>query len=133
MRRVVAGGQHCCSEVAKAIRAGALQPPRSFACVDCGAQAIEYDHRDYNRPLMVDPVCRSCNLRRGQAIPRRWGRAELLAALRRHCTGPHWRIAPWAKEWCLRQLEHRCRYIEELTNGEVTRHDLRPDLFGAAA
>jgi hypothetical protein len=37
-------------------------------CVDCGAQARDYDHRDYNKPLEVDPVCRRCNLRRGPAI-----------------------------------------------------------------
>jgi hypothetical protein len=37
-------------------------------CVDCGAQARDYDHRDYNKPLEVNPVCRRCNLRRGPAI-----------------------------------------------------------------
>lgn len=38
-------------------------------CVDCGAPARDYDHRDYNRPLDVEPVCRRCNMRRGPAIP----------------------------------------------------------------
>lgn len=38
-------------------------------CVDCGKNpAIEYDHRDYTRPLEVDPVCQSCNQLRGMAI-----------------------------------------------------------------
>ena len=36
-----------------------------FRCVDCGDVATEYDHRDYSKPLDVDPVCRSCNRRRG--------------------------------------------------------------------
>lgn len=39
-----------------------------IACVDCGAPATDYDHRDYNRPLDVDPVCRRCNVRRGPAL-----------------------------------------------------------------
>lgn len=39
------------------------------ACVDCGARANAYDHRDYNKPLEVVPVCGSCNFRRGHAVP----------------------------------------------------------------
>lgn len=39
-------------------------------CVDCSGAAVEYDHRDYRQPLAVEPVCRSCNLKRGPAIPR---------------------------------------------------------------
>ena len=38
-------------------------------CVDCGAPARDYDHRDYNKPLDVEPVCRRCNILRGPAIP----------------------------------------------------------------
>ncbi len=30
---------------------------------------MEYEHRDYNRPLHVDPICRRCNLLRGPGIP----------------------------------------------------------------
>lgn len=41
----------------------------SLVCCDCGAQAHCYDHRDYNEPLRVDSVCRSCNVLRGEAIP----------------------------------------------------------------
>lgn len=48
--------------------AGLLPEQRSCTCVDCGAQAREYDHRDYFRPLDVQPVCRRCNARRGQAV-----------------------------------------------------------------
>lgn len=36
-------------------------------CVDCGAPAECHDHRDYSKPLHVEPVCRSCNVRRGPA------------------------------------------------------------------
>jgi hypothetical protein len=39
----------------------------SIACVDCGKPAKHYDHRDYAKPLDVDPVCVGCNIRRGPA------------------------------------------------------------------
>jgi hypothetical protein len=55
--------------VKRAIRLGVL--PRldgSIACADCSAPAVEYDHRDYGRPLDVQPVCRGCNKKRGTAI-----------------------------------------------------------------
>jgi hypothetical protein len=48
--------------VADAIRAGELKRPADYPCADCGKPAIEYDHRDYDRPLVVTPVCRACNL-----------------------------------------------------------------------
>ena len=57
--------------VAGAIRDGRLQRPSCFKCADCDRQAQQYDHRDYNKPLDVHPVCRSCNLKRGPAIPMR--------------------------------------------------------------
>ncbi len=39
-------------------------------CVDCGKRRkLERDHRDYNRPLDVDYVCHSCNVKRGPGIP----------------------------------------------------------------
>lgn len=53
----------------RAKKDGLLRPAKEFSCVDCGAGAEHYDHRDYNRPLDVVPVCRSCNLHRGRAIP----------------------------------------------------------------
>lgn len=55
--------------VARAIREGKLPHPSGLQCVDCAADAMEYEHRDYNKPLVVVPICRSCNLRRGPAIP----------------------------------------------------------------
>lgn len=36
-------------------------------CVDCGDVATDYEHRDYFRPLDVEPVCHGCNVRRGSA------------------------------------------------------------------
>jgi len=51
--------------VAVAIEAGLLLPVTMHRCVDCNAPACDYDHRDYSKPLHVDPVCRRCNLVRG--------------------------------------------------------------------
>lgn len=50
-----------------AISEGLLPAPTEFCCADCGADAEVYDHRDYTKPLEVDPVCRSCNSKRGSA------------------------------------------------------------------
>jgi hypothetical protein len=62
------------SMVARAKRLGILPMlDGSIACVDCGEPAIEYDHRDYGRPLDVQPVCRRCNKKRGTAI---WPNAD---------------------------------------------------------
>jgi hypothetical protein len=54
--------------VADARRRGELPSPRELACMDCGGAAVDYDHREYAKPLQVEPVCRRCNLRRGPAI-----------------------------------------------------------------
>jgi len=56
------------SAVSKAIKAGKLKPVKELDCVDCGKQAKFYDHRNYNKPLDVVPVCHSCNLHRGHGI-----------------------------------------------------------------
>jgi len=37
-------------------------------CVDCQKKAQHYDHRDYTKPLTVEPVCQGCNFRRGLAV-----------------------------------------------------------------
>lgn len=54
--------------VARAVRQGLLKPIRECICVDCGKPAQHYDHRDYNKPLEVEPVCVACNHARGHAI-----------------------------------------------------------------
>lgn len=33
----------------------------NIPCIYCGARATRYDHRNYNKPLEVDPVCARCN------------------------------------------------------------------------
>ncbi len=65
--------------VSISIRGGLLPKPRLLACVDCGGAASEYEHRDYNEPLRVEPICRRCNLRRGPAIPKHGSVDQLLA------------------------------------------------------
>lgn len=55
-------------EVSRARIRGDLPNPSTLKCVDCGAPACQYDHREYAKPLEVDAVCRSCNVRRGPAI-----------------------------------------------------------------
>lgn len=56
-------------EVARAVRRGELTKASTMPCTDCGAAAFGYDHRDYFEPLVVQPVCRSCNHARGSAYP----------------------------------------------------------------
>jgi hypothetical protein len=56
--------------VRNAIRKGIL-PSLSknvVQCSLCTKRALIYDHRDYNLPLSVTPVCRSCNFKLGEAI-----------------------------------------------------------------
>lgn len=55
--------------VARAIKEGLLARAIGQSCADCGQAAHEYEHRDYSQPLKVDPICRSCNKRRG---PGKW-------------------------------------------------------------
>jgi hypothetical protein len=37
-------------------------------CSDCAERASCYDHRYYQYPLLVEPVCSSCNTKRGPAL-----------------------------------------------------------------
>ncbi len=36
-------------------------------CVDCGKKASHWEHRNYSRPLQIEPVCESCNFKRGRS------------------------------------------------------------------
>ena len=56
-------------EVQRAIAEGTLPNLKTTptACVDCGRPARHYDHRDYDKPLEVEPVCVKCNQLRGPA------------------------------------------------------------------
>jgi len=49
------------------VRTGEMPRADTFVCVDCGQAAHSWEHRDYSRPLDVEPVCRSCNHKRGPA------------------------------------------------------------------
>lgn len=53
-----------------AVRAGLLPRARLMMCVDCGNRASVWDHRDYLKPLDVQPVCRPCNKSRGPGLNR---------------------------------------------------------------
>lgn len=55
----------CKAFVQAAIVRGHIPKATSLTCVDCGARAYCYDHRDYWKPLDVVPVCHTCNVRRG--------------------------------------------------------------------
>ena len=64
------GGIRAARIVYLAVRNGELpRIDRTMQCADCGSSAKEYEHRDYNRPLSVEPICRSCNVKRGRAVP----------------------------------------------------------------
>lgn len=67
--------QRAHSLIQAAVKRGLIPNLKSglVACVDCGAVAHEWDHRDYGRPFDVEPVCRRCNKRRGTAT---WPTAE---------------------------------------------------------
>lgn len=56
--------------VSKAVKAGLLVNLKTahVKCTDCDKRAVAYDHRDYRKPLDVQPVCNSCNMLRGPAI-----------------------------------------------------------------
>lgn len=55
-----------------------------YACVDCGLPAFYYEHRDYTRPLDVEPVCPKCNSKRGPSAavtPRNFKRLNSMAGI----------------------------------------------------
>lgn len=57
--------------VLQAVIDGKLPHPRTLRCKDCAHWAKLYDHRDYDKPLKVEPVCWRCNKLRGPEGPRR--------------------------------------------------------------
>ena len=106
--------------VAKAVRQGVLaRLDGSVRCVDCGAPATGYDHRDYARPLDVQPVCRSCNNKRGHAAnwERRVGlevRLKFETAEDRALAARIQRLAIQAERSFLGQLKFMVRQASEL-------------------
>lgn len=65
------GATEAVNAVNRAVRRGIIPPANTCRCVDCDKPAEQYEHRDYNKPLDVEPICRSCNHRRGPAVPRK--------------------------------------------------------------
>jgi len=63
--------QRATAAVSRAVRLGWLPPVTTRVCVDCGAPATCYEHRDYREPLNVEPVCSRCNNLRGPGFPLR--------------------------------------------------------------
>ena len=53
--------------VQRAKMLGLLPALSECVCIDCGDAAQVYEHRDYSKPLEVDPVCQRCNIARGRA------------------------------------------------------------------
>lgn len=51
--------------VSAAIKKGTLAQPYTLKCADCGDRADVYDHRDYNSPFKIEPVCQRHNGVRG--------------------------------------------------------------------
>jgi DNA-directed RNA polymerase subunit RPC12/RpoP len=49
------------------LRHGLVESYMGKACVDCCEPAQCLDHRDYTKPLEVEPVCLSCNFYRPPA------------------------------------------------------------------
>jgi hypothetical protein len=93
-RRFWNGQSQAHAAVNLAVQTGRLRPPKDFLCDDCGKTATDYDHRDYGKPLEVDPVCRSCNLRRGRALPKRWSADEAASFARKQVIQScNWRMA----------------------------------------
>lgn len=82
------GAAEAYKAVAKEVKAGRLAPAKTRACVDCGDVARHYDHRDYNKPLEVVPVCPRCNKLRGPAIP--LGGKGLFTSKQAKFVEPNW-------------------------------------------
>lgn len=57
------------NKLRQAINRGDLLPANWHMCVDCGEQAYGWEHRDYRKPLEVEPCCQKCNIRRGPGLP----------------------------------------------------------------
>lgn len=71
------------------ISRGKVPPPGKHLCVDCGAVAEHYDHRDYSKPKDIEPVCRSCNFDRGPAVISGFTRRKLPKGWRANLAASH--------------------------------------------
>ena len=74
-----------------AMRRNVLPDPKKLRCTDCGKQAHGYDHRDYSKPLEVQPTCTSCNHRRGKGWSPAWAYDGRYCFIGEHY--PNWKYA----------------------------------------
>lgn len=108
--------QWACNQVKMAIERGeipALNGSAGFiACADCGERAEQYDHRDYEKPLDVQPVCRKCNLRRGPAknSPKVYKYAASCARCGKKLPARHHHSRQYCSAYCgERMRQDRCQ------------------------
>ena len=79
------------SAVKDAIAEGRLEPlTDESVCVDCGDVATIYEHRNYFYPLLVEPVCRACNNKRGEAYPPAQGPPKYSNGFKKPAGGGGW-------------------------------------------
>jgi hypothetical protein len=45
-----------------AITGGRIPRPSTLKCIYCNNMAKEYHHEDYDKPLLVVPVCKECHI-----------------------------------------------------------------------
>lgn len=90
--RRLAWASYAASVLRKEIRKGNMLKAKDIglACVDCGSAAEVWEHRDYTKPLDVDPCCISCNLRRGKAYIPDYFPEPTEYQLRRHGASMVW-------------------------------------------
>ena len=65
-------------KVRESKRKGYINSAAEHICVDCGRPAQVYDHRDYDKPLDIIPVCITCNKSRGPALPEHEPRTDYV-------------------------------------------------------
>jgi len=107
----ISGAQRAHVEVSNAVARGELPPVATCLCVDCGDPAQAYDHRDYGRPLDVEPVCDPCNARRGKASPSPVTAAEYKAAVIEYERG--WKSRMPAPDFLLDELIATCQSFRD--------------------
>lgn len=102
-------------------RNGLLPNPNTFYCEDCAKTAEVYDHRDYNQPLNVGPVCQPCNLKREDAKSKVWTKREAVAYATRLFSNERWRTEDGQRRYAL--------LLAETSDGLVDAQDFASDLF----
>lgn len=57
-----------CRTARIAVKSGRVKAASEHKCADCDKRAEVYDHRNYDLPSLIVPVCHGCNMRRGMAL-----------------------------------------------------------------